>query len=151
MTIKQVTSDQLIVMILFWFYFSGLSRNIIRKKIVDGDWSQSMASSVAVLLCFCVGGFVCDCLSGIWFAIICSSFRLTLVPQEDHAWLCISWVSSRTLLCTIHFENTPIQIYRKFYLKSQIKSCDIFHSSAQNIDFGYSLEPPRRGGSNEYP
>ena len=23
--------------------------------------------------------------------------------------------------------------------------------SAQNIDFGYSLEPPRRGGSNEYP
>ena len=25
------------------------------------------------------------------------------------------------------------------------------HNSAQNIDFGYSLEPPRRGGSNEYP
>ena len=23
-------------------------------------------------------------------------------------------------------------------------------SSAQNIDCGYSLEPPRRGGSNEY-
>ena len=22
---------------------------------------------------------------------------------------------------------------------------------AQNIDCGYSLEPPRRGGSNEYP
>ena len=27
----------------------------------------------------------------------------------------------------------------------------IFHISAQNIDWGYSLEPPRRGGSNEYP
>ena len=27
----------------------------------------------------------------------------------------------------------------------------IFLISAQNIDFGYSLEPPRRGGSNEYP
>ena len=26
----------------------------------------------------------------------------------------------------------------------------IFHISAQNIDCGYSLEPPRRGGSNEY-
>ena len=24
-----------------------------------------------------------------------------------------------------------------------------FHISAQNIDCGYSLEPPRRGGSNE--
>ena len=27
----------------------------------------------------------------------------------------------------------------------------IFLISAQNIDCGYSLEPPRRGGSNEYP
>ena len=26
----------------------------------------------------------------------------------------------------------------------QIKNSDIFHSSAQNIDCGYSLEPPRR-------
>ena len=27
----------------------------------------------------------------------------------------------------------------------------MFHISAQNIDCGYLLEPPRRGGSNEYP
>ena len=27
----------------------------------------------------------------------------------------------------------------------------IFVISAKNIDCGYSLEPPRRGGSNEYP
>ena len=33
----------------------------------------------------------------------------------------------------------------------QIKNPDIFHTSSQNIDCGYSLEPPRRGGSNEYP
>ena len=33
----------------------------------------------------------------------------------------------------------------------QIKNSDIFHISAQNIDCGYSLETPRRGGSNEYP
>ena len=33
----------------------------------------------------------------------------------------------------------------------QIKNSNIFHISAQNIDCGYSLEPPRRGGSNEYP
>ena len=31
------------------------------------------------------------------------------------------------------------------------KNSDIFHISAQNIDCGYSLEPPGRGGSNEYP
>ena len=33
----------------------------------------------------------------------------------------------------------------------QIKNSDIFHISAPNIDCGYLLEPPRRGGSNEYP
>ena len=35
--------------------------------------------------------------------------------------------------------------------KFQIKKSNIFHISAQNIDCEYSLEPPRRGGSNEYP
>ena len=33
----------------------------------------------------------------------------------------------------------------------QIKNSDIFHIYAKNIDCGYSLEPPRRGDSNEYP
>ena len=32
-----------------------------------------------------------------------------------------------------------------------MKNSDIFHMSAKNIDCGYSLEPPRRGGSNKYP
>ena len=49
----------------------------------------------------------------------------------------------------------PIHIYWKFYYQKnenfQLKISDIFHISAQNIDCGYSLEPPRRGGSNEYP
>ena len=31
------------------------------------------------------------------------------------------------------------------------KNSDVFPISAQNIDCGYPLEPPRRGGSNEYP
>ena len=33
----------------------------------------------------------------------------------------------------------------------QIKILIFFHISAQKIDCGYSLEQPRRGGSNEYP
>ena len=37
-----------------------------------------------------------------------------------------------------------MKIFRK-------EKSDIFHISAQNIDCGYSLEPPRWGGSNEYP
>ena len=37
-----------------------------------------------------------------------------------------------------------MKIFRK-------KNSDIFHISAENIDYVYSLEPPKRGGSNEYP
>ena len=33
----------------------------------------------------------------------------------------------------------------------QLKKYDIFLIFAQNVDCGYTLEPPRRGGSNEYP
>ena len=48
----------------------------------------------------------------------------------------------------IHYENTPIQIYWKFHhqknLKFSDKNADSFHIFAQNIDCGYSLEPPHR-------
>ena len=44
------------------------------------------------------------------------------------------------------------KIYWKFYHQNnetfQIKP-DIFHISAKNIDYVYSLEPPRQGGSKE--
>ena len=33
----------------------------------------------------------------------------------------------------------------------QMKNSGSFHISVLNIDCGYSLEPPRKGGSNEYP
>ena len=33
----------------------------------------------------------------------------------------------------------------------QIKNYDVFLIFAQNIDDGYTLEQPQRGGSNEYP
>ena len=33
----------------------------------------------------------------------------------------------------------------------QLKILIFFHISAQNIGCGYPFEPPRRGGSNEYP
>ena len=48
----------------------------------------------------------------------------------------------------------PIQINWEFYHQNenfQMKHSDSFHISAQNIDCGYLLEPPRRGDSNKYP
>ena len=40
-------------------------------------------------------------------------------------------------------------VYKNKYF--QMKKVDSFLIFAQNIDFGYMLEPPQRGGSNEYP
>ena len=52
-----------------------------------------------------------------------------------------------------------LEVKLSFYLNRRVfvmkwkfsdKKLWYFHISAQNIDCGYSLEPPRRGGSNEY-
>ena len=57
---------------------------------------------------------------------------------------------------TITIEKTRLFKYiENFTTKKmenfQIKKSDIFPIPAQNIDCGYSLEPPRQGSSNEYP
>ena len=56
---------------------------------------------------------------------------------------------------TNHYENLPMQ-YKEIFkvVKNEnflLKNFDIFLIFAQNIDCGYTLEPPRRGSSNEYP
>ena len=74
--------------------------------------------------------------------VFCGSY---LAQRELHVLL---------LLGLCHYKNTPIQILENFTSKTenfQIRNSDIFHTSAQNINCRYSLEPPRRSGSNEYP
>ena len=57
--------------------------------------------------------------------------------------------------CIIHYENLPMQyteilkVVKNENFHSKI--FDIFLIFAQNIDCGYTLEPPRPGGSNEDP
>ena len=65
-------------------------------------------------------------------------------------------VISSAALRGVYIKKTRLFKYiRNFTIKQGKFSCknksDIFHISAQNIDCGYSLEPPQRGGSNEYP
>ena len=50
-----------------------------------------------------------------------------------------------------YIENFTKKKKKKKKAKFSDKNSYIFHISAQNIDCGYSLEPPHRGGSNEYP
>ena len=53
------------------------------------------------------------------------------------------------------YENTPMQYPAIFHgcknVNFQMKKYNIFLIFAQNIDCGYTLEPPYLGGSNEYP
>ena len=57
-------------------------------------------------------------------------------------WLLVCFITK-----TIPFKYTEHYNIKKW--KFSDKNSDIFYISAQNIDCGYSLEPPRRGGSNE--
>ena len=64
----------------------------------------------------------------------------------------MNYVCSTVLM---HYENMPMQ-YTEIFCALQIgnfqlKTFDIFLIFAQNIDCGYTLEPPHRGGSKEYP
>ena len=63
------------------------------------------------------------------------------------------WTSNTTIFK--YYENMPMQYKDIFKVVKnenfQWKNFDIFLIFAQNIDCGYTLEPPRRGGSNEYP
>ena len=53
-----------------------------------------------------------------------------------------------------HYANMSVQYTSIFHgCKNdnfQMKFFDIFLIFAQNIDCGYTLEPPQRGGSNEF-
>ena len=51
----------------------------------------------------------------------------------------------------MHYENTPIQMNIENFKQKRNIFFIFFHIPAQIIDCGYSLEPPRRGGSNGYP
>ena len=66
------------------------------------------------------------------------------------------YLFSETSILSIHFENMPMQYTDIFKVVKPVKFSvdfffEIFLIFAQNIDCGYSLEPPRRGGSNVYP
>ena len=68
-------------------------------------------------------------------------------PTKTHISLCIRTVKSITETRLFKYIENFISKNGKF----SDKNSDISHISAQNIDCGYSLEPPRQGGSNEYP
>ena len=107
--------------------------------------------------CLCVCVCVCVCV----FFISKGCFRFLFMFQRT--------VETEVVLQSSNFEASklfkiePFSTLRKHAYSNilnilppqneyfQMKNSDNFHISAQNIDWGYSLEPPRQGGCNEYP
>ena len=89
--------------------------------------------------------------------LICASWSEPLLSEYSSTTPCrfAQTIILTSCLFDTHYENLPIQIFWKINHRKienfQTKNSNIFHISAQNIDCGYSLEPPSRGGSNEYP
>ena len=79
-------------------------------------------------------------------AIFISLEYVTHSPLPPHA--SGAWWQSKTL--RKHTYSNTLKILHPKKENFQVKNSDIFHISVQNIDCGYLLEPPLRGGSNEY-
>ena len=79
--------------------------------------------------------------------LICKQWR----PLSDAA-LCTVWqILFWSLQIKVgHYKNTPIWINRKFHLQKLKKKLWYLSYFCSKHRFVYSLEPPRRGGSNEY-
>ena len=79
-------------------------------------------------------------------------------PPKDAKWVSIAFEKQVIRSLRKHAYSSMLKILAQKKKKKkkknencQIKNSDIFHICAQNINCGYSLEPPRRSGSNEYP
>ena len=79
-----------------------------------------------------------------------------VLPGKIQISVCIIWDSQR---CKVYADITKPRLYNfdphkpHFYIVKLgfTGVYIIFLFLLKNIDCGYSLEPPRRGGSNEYP
>ena len=100
---------------------------------------------------------------------VCSVWQVLAVCMKKAGVFCYS-LSEYIILCIprpymlhgssyyIYITKTCLFKYTENFTTKKWKFSDkkfwyfsYFCSKIKNIDFGYSLEPPRRGGSNEYP
>ena len=72
---------------------------------------------------------------------------ISFIVNQLGAYFVMIWVTSDLLCKTSYYENMPMQYNEIFKIVKNEnfhwKNFDIFHIFAQNIDCGYTLEPPR--------
>ena len=76
--------------------------------------------------------------------------RFIIVPASSSSLLRFAASGRLSVPLRKHAYSNILKILQPKKENFQIKNSDIFHISAQNKECGYSVEPLRRGGSNEY-
>ena len=79
-----------------------------------------------------------------YFLLLCMNFSCKYMPSQRH-------VATENITKTCLYNFDPLKPHFYIVKLGFTGICIIFLISAQNIDCGYSLEPPHRGGPNEYP
>ena len=114
-------------------WLTGLSTQVVFLPTVS-RWFLCCSSSLFVRL---------------WFNMWCLVWTL-LVPHRSFFWRSDSWLWHFHITKTCLYSFDPFKPHFYIVKLGFTGVFIIFLISAQNIDCGYSLEPPRRGGSNEY-
>ena len=117
-------------------FFSPFSIAIIslgEERASLGDFRTFVRFAVFVCFLFLLESGK-GCGLWLWHSL---DFSLTLFSNDD------------PITKTCLFKHTENFTTKKWHF--QIKHSDSLHISAQNIDCGYSWEPPRQGSSNKYP
>ena len=123
-------------------YQSSLCAQWVAK---DSSFSQATTEAL-IRLNRCSGWSVSLGASAILLVLSCAVSIMLLYKWCNSSW-CIQSLITKT--CLYNFD--PIQPYFCIVKQGFTGVCIIFLISAQKIDCGYSLEPPRQCGSNEYP
>ena len=117
-----------------------------------GELQSVTISASWVVYCFCELGGSLFLRVG-WFTVSASWVVHCFCELGGSLFLRVGWftvsASCITKRCLYNFDPLKPHFYTVKLGFTGIYI--IFLISAQNIDCGYPLEPPRRGGSNEYP
>ena len=159
-------------MILFWLHFSGFSNRITRKIIFSHCRLEQSSARAVCFLVFCgtwnhadngttrgrdpKDSQSHDYLPFCDIAVQTNVYMYVFFKKNLHITQQKEYSNKFDNFCALSITKTRLFKYienftSKNWKFSDKKDSDIFHISAQNIDCRYSLEPPRRGGSNEYP
>ena len=123
--------------------FAYLSKTVMSKSLIK--YSQWRRPSRAVLMSSNLDNLLISFPILLNFALKCIVLLRSCISDLFFPYISFTFNQLHKILCYGYLLET-----RPGHTIIYIYIIYIYHTSAQNIDCGYSLEPPRLSGSNEY-